>query len=215
MCTALGATASPVSCWELGCHWQVLFCWELVRYLCPDGTPHTLCSALLGSVSSAHILLAVTHCFCPARSCCVACVLLGAGVSLRALALRVSCWESAGPCVLLGAGACEGAQPHWELATGSWGQFITSSCGQSGLGAGPCHISPVWLGVSMSHAGPVTLSPPLSARLSHRAHSPSLASSLPAQQISCSQGEGQGHPATACSAEGHPACSRHWDVVTL
>lgn len=115
-----GATAvSPGSCWERRCHWQVLLCWELVF---PDRTPHSPCSAWLGSVPFAHILLACgpSH---PDSA------LLGVVV------LPASCWElgchwepwhcvcPAGnqwiPCVLLGAGACYGAEPHWELGVSS------------------------------------------------------------------------------------------------
>lgn len=111
----------------------------------------------------------VTHWFCPARSGWV-----GAGVSLRALALCVSYWESADAlcftgCILLAVRASAGSwsMPHQPWLAGS----------QHGT-CWPCHIVPCSPGQA------VTQSP------FHPA------------QTSCSRDKDQEHPATACSAEG-------------
>lgn len=177
-----GCHCIPVSCWELGCLWQVLFCWELG---CPDGTPCTLCSALLGSVLL-HILLA--------------CGMSHTGSALlRAvvweLALCVSCRESVDAscftgsrCMLWGPAPLELGSVHLTIplavgaSAGSWSMpHQPCLAGSQPVTCWPCHIVP------SSPCQAVTQSPIPSLAFSHPAHS--------------SQDKDQGHPA-ACSAEG-------------
>lgn len=94
----------------------------------------------------------LTRWFCPARSCCVACVLLG--VSLRALALCVSCWESAGPlcftgsrCMLWGSaplGAGVGSSHHSLGSQGISWELVHATSALSGWESA-CHM------LAMSH----------------------------------------------------------------
>lgn len=84
-----------MSCWELVCHWQALPSWGLVHYMCPDGSrcsTHTLVRVRVSHRGFALVGFSVFCTYsavcwylalwlCPTRSSCVACVLLGVGVS--------------------------------------------------------------------------------------------------------------------------------------